>query len=272
MSEKQIRDEYNRSKDYELTEIKTKDGEHTLVDLTFENVAKVEAMIRTDSNYRITDLNDKEQSPYWIIEMGKHLTGDKDKIREPDFDEVIKNVVEKLDKENGTRLTTDCSKENSENNARKVMEKRIKKYKNDILSYLKEPNNCKIDFIRILSEQTPDPLNGRCHRSFASKFCHYACFYIFNGDACQDKFSIYDKFILEALPHYMKLYGINDIKINEFNYYKTFQAAIDKVIEKSGANISRNGFDHLLWYYFKGDRLKKEKSLKKYQNNDTQGK
>ena len=70
----------------------------------------------------------------------------------------------------------------------------------------------------------------------------------------------------------MKLYGINEIKINEFNYYKTFQAAIDKVIERSGANISRNGFDHLLWYYFKGDRLKKEKSLKKYQNNDTQGK
>ena len=59
-------------------------------------------------------------------------------------------------------------------------------------------------------------------------------------------------------------------KENGNSHYKfsDFQKVVDEIIKASDSKISRNGFDHLLWYYFKGDRLKKEKALKKRHNDD----
>lgn len=37
--------------------------------------------------------------------------------------------------------------------------------------------------------------------------------------------------------------------LDDYNDYRT---AVDKVREASGIEISRNDFDHLLWYYHKG--------------------
>lgn len=34
--------------------------------------------------------------------------------------------------------------------------------------------------------------------------------------------------------------------------YKQYRKAVDKIRELCGIEISRNGFDHLLWYYHKG--------------------
>lgn len=39
--------------------------------------------------------------------------------------------------------------------------------------------------------------------------------------------------------------------------YREYSEIIDKILDKSGNKISRNGFDHLLWYYYKG-RLEKK--------------
>ena len=230
MSKNLITQEYDLSQNYELEtfSFRYRGKDVRLVKLSRENVAKVEAMIRTDSKYRILGLNDKEKSPFWIIELGKRLGVIKDKNSEDDFDKIVENVVEKIDKENGTRLTTDCkSKEEKEINARGEMIQRIKEcINNDSLKSLEATDDNKYRIIEKLSEKTKT-LNGRHHRSFASKFCHYACFYFFEGEDAQDNFSIYDKYVLEVLPYYVMYYRedgkIKDCdivikKIKEINY------------------------------------------------------
>lgn len=49
---------------------------------------------------------------------------------------------------------------------------------------------------------------------------------------------------------YLEYYQIKD-KF-DLNDYRQYRQAVDKVRESSGNKISRNGFDHLLWYYHKG--------------------
>ena len=63
----------------------------------------------------------------------------------------------------------------------------------------------------------------------------------------QDNFSIYDNVVAQNIGKYAKCYEIenpNDISYN----YKSFITSVDAIIKKSGNKISRNGFDHLLWY------------------------
>ena len=38
----------------------------------------------------------------------------------------------------------------------------------------------------------------------------------------------------------------------DLNEYGDYRKAIDAIRTASGVEISRNGFDHLLWYYHKG--------------------
>lgn len=234
-----IQEEYELSKGYELSEIEV-EKDKRLVELTKENVAKVEAMIRTDSNYRI-DINDKEKSPYWIIEMGKFLKGESCAY---EINYIVCEIVRLLDNENSTRL-------NADKVGRHFMKEKITGCIEDgtLLKYLRERDFKLID---ILSERTKQGKGGRRNVSFASKFCHFSCFYIFKGEEAQDNFSIYDGVVAKALPKYLAYYKLNDrFKIKDKDY-EGYSKAIDAIIEASGSKISRNGFDHLVWYYFKG--------------------
>lgn len=87
--------------------------------------------------------------------------------------------------------------------------------------------------------------------AFATKFCHYVCFYVFEGQPEQDNFSIYDNVVAGILPYYAIKYKI-DYKKVDFKKYSQYIGLVDEIIRRSGSNISRNGFDHLLWYYYKG--------------------
>lgn len=243
-----IQEEYELSKGYELSKIIV--GEEKLVELTRENVAKVEAMIRTDSNYRI-DMDDEKKSPFWIKRMGDFLTG---KSRDYQFKVIIDKVVELLDNENSTHLNADKA-------GRDFMKEKITGCIEDgtLLKYLRERD---FNLIDILSERTKQGKGGRRNISFASKFCHFSCFYIFGGEDAQDNFSIYDGVVARALPAYLDYYKENlldkkrDLKTIKKKIkdksYKEYSDAIDDIIEASGSKISRNGFDHLIWYYFKG--------------------
>ena len=244
MSTNKIQQERERAKNYELPTIAS---EPHLVALTRDNVAKVEAMIRTDSNYRISlgdDYGSDEFSPYWIKKLEKYLKGES--VAET-IEDIVKNIVETLDNENSTHLNTDGV-------GREEMTKSILAQKETLLDDLKNRN---FGLIKTLSTKTT-PLPGKHGReniSFASKFCHYACFYIFEGEDAQDNFSIYDGVVAKALPKYLKFYRIDaDIKKIKNKDYAEYSKAIDAVIEASGNEISRNGFDHLVWYYFKGER------------------
>ena len=103
-------------------------------------------------------------------------------------------------------------------------------------------------------------ISNRYVISFASKFCTYMSRYMFNDD----KFSIYDGIMASILPYYYYKYSddkekiiINNKKMKK-NGYQWYSSLIDKVI--LGATniekykISRKDLDHLLWYYYKGDK------------------
>ncbi len=252
MSAEQINNEYELSKKYD-PKLETIEGTN-LVSLTPENVAIVEAMIRFDSRYRQDD-SDK-YSPYWLDKMGKYLKGE---IKKPDFETIVENAVNKIDTENSTHL-------NADGVGREQISKRIQEYEKTLLGVLKNRDDG-FKFIEYLSKRTEpesgSQKRGRCNISFASKFCHYACFYIFAGEDAQDNFSIYDSVVAKVLPYYLNHYR-KQIKLKkEYDSsskdYEAYSEAIDAVIEASDSQISRYGFDHLLWYYFKNKELPKYK-------------
>ena len=194
-------------------------------------------------------------------ELGKHLGHPNDDEPKEEFDTVVEKVVERVDVENRTHL-------NADKVGRKWMENQIRTIKEQekLLVYLKEPKH-KFDLIKTLSARTKQEKGGRCNISFASKFCHYACFYIFEGDDAQDNFSIYDSVVAKVLPYYLNHYR-KQIKLKkEYDSsskdYEAYSEAIDAVIEASGSQISRHGLDHLLWYYFKDRELSKIKKGKR---------
>ena len=101
-----------------------------------------------------------------------------------------------------------------------------------------------------------DGREGRKNLSFASKFCHYAAFYMFNEEE-QDNYSIWDNVLRKAVPLYLHHYHLdNNYDLN--HSYPDYQNAIRDIINEAAQDptqrVSRNGFDHLLWYYHRGRR------------------
>ena len=121
---------------------------------------------------------------------------------------------------------------------------------------------------------------NRVNFSFATKFCHYMCFYLFEGRKWQDFYSIYDNIVINVIPEYEDLFGIriqnhDQNKLKPFNknewktpseYYKIFQVRIGKILVKNGNKISRNAFDHIMWYYTK---TRKDKESEETNNDRT---
>src|SRR5574344_1604533 len=113
-----IRDEFESSKKHMLTtDVSNKDTKITLVDLTLDNVAKVEAMIRNDSSYiksfdvnavPIKNKNGKEvysgSTAYWMTKLKSIIEGKENKLT---YDVIISKVVRSIDRENSTHLNSD---------------------------------------------------------------------------------------------------------------------------------------------------------------------
>lgn len=242
-----IAQEYELSKKYYLDWM---DAEKRIVELSKENVARVEAMIRFNSSYAHSFSKEEvDSSPHYFVELRKCLI-DKKRISDSEYRELIGKIVERLDKENSTRL-------NSDGRGIQTMTERICKYKkSDLVHYLKDPIGTDYKLLYALAEKTePSGMSakgnrrrGRRNPSFASKFCHYACFYLFEGMHEQDNYSIYDSVVKKALPRYMELYQLKKQSLDD---YVDYQGVIDEIIRKSKSGISRNGFDHLLWYCYK---------------------
>ena len=80
------------------------------------------------------------------------------------------------------------------------------------------------------------------------------CFYLFKGQPEQDNFSIYDNVLAEAIPKYHEKYCGNKVAIKKD--YEKYIKYIDEIRkcakEKHHEEISRNAFDHLLWFNHKG--------------------
>ena len=236
-SKTKIQEEKELSLRYELSRYsKTKD----LVELTVENVARVEFMIRNNSRY--AGQNNKSTT-IWLKKFANALKGEH---TQEDYRKIVFEVVSGIDRTNSTHI-------NADGVGREELTERIVKIdKNLLFQYLKSPEKDNYKLIEILSEKTHSaPANPNMHArrnySFATKFCHYAAFYLFEDEVEQDNFSIYDNVVAKKIDKYAECYKIenpNDIGCN----YKSFITLVDAIIKKSGNKISRNGFDHLLWY------------------------
>lgn len=238
-----IQTELENSKAYDLE----RDGD--LVKLTPHNVAIVEAMVRADSDYtRSGDVNQcpgKNGRPgsiaFWMTQLKKYLHGGKTEFSR---EEIIHESVCAVDRENSTHLNAD------RHQGRKVITERILSISDVDLEYLlRHPKETDYRLIGIISARTTEEKGGRVNVSFASKFCHYACFYLFEGKPEQDNYSIYDNVVKKALPAFLEKYDLPKYNLSK---YPEYQAALDALLEKIGNTISRNGLDHLLWYGYKG--------------------
>lgn len=261
----EICDEFKSSQQYML---KTEpfdlgDGKGIeLVQLTDENVAKVEAMIRNNSSYiksydenagPTENKNGKEvysgSTAYWMTKLKYIIEGKENNLT---YEDIIPKVVSSIDRENSTHLNSDgCGRG-------KISNRIIKLGKDKLIDSLKEGN---LDVFETIQEKTNPNKNGdknykgRVNTSFASKFCHFACFFLFEDDKLRDKYSIYDNVIVSVLPYYIKKYGVENNK--SLKDYSVYCKVIDLIRKKAASAtnttpISRNGFDHLLWYYHKG--------------------
>ena len=226
-----------------------------LVQILPENVYKIEAMIKNDSAYIKTfdknaapnKKNSNDSTAYWMSKLLNLMQDAKIKNTDQEYRNIIEKVVISIDSENSTHL-------NADGVGRKEISARISAIeKNRLLNLLKYPRENNFELIRIISEKTHPENNqkkARANLSFASKFCHYACFFLFEGTEFQDNFSIHDNVLKNALVYYADYYGIK-LEKDTLTTYAKYSQLIDLIIEKNGNLISRNGFDHLLWYYFK---------------------
>lgn len=237
-----------------------------IVKLTTDNIARVEAMIMTDSGYaKSGDVNacptykkngEEDYSgstAYWMIELKRALESkNTSKLRN-----IVNHAVVAVDKENSTHI-------NSDGVGREQLTDRIMARAQSLKEILSNVDSG-LTFIEELAEITTgvdEEHKARTNLSFASKFAHYACFYLFEeNDPRRDNFSIYDNVLNKALPIYIKKYNLASYDPDSYSsYYK----CIGDIIMSSGEDLSRNGFDHLIWYYYKARldsiKLKKEKA------------
>jgi len=261
------------------------------VKITLDNVAKIEAMISYDSKYSRAgnpyskpDVKWLEQrkknfrpmgdykgyrgsSAFWMKRIGDYLYDNsvednfKD-IKDPKayYEFLVYNAVCAVDAENSTHINADSV-------GREQLTSRIVSLDKDFLTQLKDTKDYPL--IRLLSKQTEPKgktyklktgevkiVPSRENFSFATKFCHYACFLIFeeNDTEYRDSYSIYDYVVSNALKEH---YGFVDMErdslvmSNDFyvEKYRNYQRKVDDI---RGDVVSRNGFDHLIWYYYKG--------------------
>lgn len=227
----------------------------TLVKITEDNVARAEAMYRSDSSYikssnvHAAPIYKKDGSvkyggstAYWMMQL-KTVLIDKSST-DYSYREMIKGVVEAVDRENSTHL-------NSDRCGRAEIEERILNFGQDeLLKCLKDPDYEDMKLVREIARVTSAEKRARVNISFASKFCHYACYFMFEGTEYQDNYPIYDGVVKKVLPKYLEFYEVS----GQYNLqdYRQYRDAIDAVREASGIEVSRNGLDHLLWYYHKG--------------------
>lgn len=309
---------------------------NNLIELSIDNIWKVNAMLKENSRYTIDknedmiapdsqfvicylkkfiyNNNEVEEkykkkacgSTSWWAKQLKNLSDN----NEESYKIIIAGLIHDIDRMNSTHLNADKNK--NKNGRYLVFKILTEKYDNKtkLINALMDEN--RMPLIKLISQKDD---NGKINFSFATKFCHYLSWNYFNDDN-KDMYSIYDGVVSNNLPKYLETYKDNQEILDYFedtrkklenlnehivkkyfnndktvkeNFYKKFfsepfykksdnedatvifyqiyRNAIDKIREisaKDGDLISRNAFDHLLWYGNKKNRKNdlKEKTLK----------
>lgn len=259
-----IEEEKLNSEKYKLLEeiIEYNNKKVKIVKLTSDNVSRVEAMISTNSDYKQVQDNldgivlkrDGKikyigSSRYWILQLKEIIDTDlKCSSKGFSYEDIIKNIIVAIDNENSTHLNSDKMGRNV------ISDKILSLSRLELKKMLKDETKeyRLIDYIQI-----PQYKGEKNHFSFATKFCHYVSLILFEGTEFEDNYSIYDNVLRKSLCKYIKRYLNLDVKAESFeNDYVKYIEYIDSIRNKAeelyGKKISRNGLDHLIWYYHKG--------------------
>lgn len=196
---------------------------------------------------------------YWLTELKQKLETN---TSEWDYETIIKYCVIAIDSENRTHLNSDVC-------GREEITKRILEIKSENLKKLLQNDDKNYELLKKISAAT-NPENtkkgskknykSRENLSFASKFCHFASYYLFEeNEKYQFGYSIYDGVMGKAIGVYANHFNIDyhnfdkriDSGENIVQFYKNYQKSIDEILKQNGNEINRQQFDHLLWYYYK---------------------
>ena len=233
---------------------KDKDG---LVELTLKNAALAEAIFKNDSRYsKSEDINNGPKgkfhgtAAYWITQVSNILLYNQKLSTNGklNYEECLENIINAVDRENGTHLNVQ--------GGRIEIFDRLKVIDKELLDHLKNPTKDPNNKYWIIGEISRKG-KGNENFSFATKFCHFMCFYLFKGQPEQDNFSIYDAALVKAIPKYYKKYcgkklTISKVQEKDYDKYIGYIDEIRKCAkEKHHEEISRNAFDHLLWFNHK---------------------
>ena len=226
-----------------------------LLALTSGNVDRINFIIENDSNYRSDMDPENKESTYNYIRNHPYTR---------DY-EVILGIVERIDIQNSTHQASSGVKQ-GDNRGREITAQFIC----DLPDFYERLKNEDAGLVNQIAGAIP----GRYTFSFASKYCTYWSRYLLEADG----YSIYDKILREILPYYAWVYiGENHMARKQSKIEKEFgqrnrgdylgyRNLIDRIrreVEcRTGYAITRKDFDHLLWYYYKGDADIKEKGSK----------
>lgn len=240
---------------------------------TQKNLDLVGALIRYNSDYSAAiDVNHPEyKDTYAGI-----LTDKKDAFFDfkKDNGEALKKVIISIDKINHTHLKSEGPKAKSHDGINKTAKKIMDM--DDLVQRLKNGNPDVVNEIA-------SAVKGKNNFSFASKFCAYVSELALGN---KDKYCKYDKVVQEILPLYIYHYvgeekarknckiirksGNIESAISRFRKnkdYDGYKKIIDDIIngikEKDRIAVTYSQLDHLLWYYFKGSKEKRQNALNK---------
>lgn len=223
--------------------------------LTEKNVKLINFIIENDSNYRSDNDDKNENSTIKLVQIFKKYPDKKS----------LENIVKAIDKQNSTHLSV-SGQNKGDNKGIVLTANYIYNCRDNIYDLIKQIQNGTLELVDDIAKNA---IANRYIISFSSKFCTYMSRYMFNNDS----YSIYDNVLIKILPYYYYQYigenikiTSNKIKKNGYTWYSSIiEKIIEKVKEKENYNISRKDLDHLLWYYYKGDKLRITEALKKIQ-------
>ena len=246
-----IKDEEKQSEKYWLNTEKSDDNQ-TIAKLTTDNVAKALAMIKYNSAYN--KALDASQGPsgkyigssaYWCEQLKKLIN---DKKTDNNYSDIIENIIKSINNENSTHLNSDGV------GFARVKYRILNAYKTPQLLIDALKNIDSLELFNLIAYPKADDANKteNNHPSFASKFCHYLAFNIFEEEEKKDSYVIYDEVIRTALPMYVKRFLGKNVSKKDYegkDTYKKYREDIMAIAKMN--NISNNGFDQLVWYFHK---------------------
>lgn len=245
-----IQQEQHASKKYTF---KTYPGTDLAV-LSRRNVALAEAMIANNSSYRpkkrggsSAETGDMDSA---LTKLCQVLLG-KLEVSRSKYACIVGDAVKEVDAAYSTHL-------NADHVGREVMRDRIVGFGRDgLVECLLHPNVNDPVLFRTLEARTTETKGGRMNPSFASKFCHEMCQKLFEGEPEQDNYPVYDNVVSNGLRRYVKHFDLSNVSMPKRRWnqpfdYPSYCECVNAVIGRACDPISRTGFDHLVWYYFKG--------------------